>query len=106
MILSSFFMLFGPEELVAVCTIMTTLIFLVYRVVAACESARGPSRIANIDPRCEWCGYNLTHVPETGKCPECGTAVALSLRSDLRRTGVAWERKEGPDHWLPTRIRP
>jgi hypothetical protein len=104
MILARFFMLLGPEELVAFCTIVTFLIFLVYRVAAACESARGPSRIANIDPRCEWCGYNLTHVPETGKCPECGTAVALSLRSDLRRTGVAWEREEGPDHWLPTTL--
>jgi hypothetical protein len=104
MILASLFMLFAPEELAAFCAIVTAQVFLVYRVVTACESARGPSRTANIDPRCEWCGYNLTHVPETGKCPECGTDVALSLRSDLRRSGVAWEREEGPDHWLPTTL--
>ena len=35
------------------------------------------------DLSCIHCGYNLRGLDETGKCPECGTAIADSLRGDL-----------------------
>lgn len=35
--------------------------------------------------RCEACGYDLTHVPEDGRCAECGCAVATSQDDNPRR---------------------
>ena len=35
------------------------------------------------DTPCRRCGYNLRSLRESGKCPECATPVALSLRDDL-----------------------
>ncbi len=35
------------------------------------------------DLPCAHCGYNLRGLPPEGKCPECGTAIAESLRGDL-----------------------
>lgn len=32
------------------------------------------------DPMCEWCGYNIAHTDPCGLCPECGQAVADSVR--------------------------
>lgn len=47
-----------------------------------------------IPPMCEGCGYDLTHRPENGLCPECGLAVEDSLTEGIRRPGCAWERGE------------
>ena len=35
------------------------------------------------DIPCIHCGYNLRGLPGGGRCPECGTAMARSLRGDL-----------------------
>jgi hypothetical protein len=37
------------------------------------------------DQICRRCGYNLRGLRRDGRCPECGTAVALSLEGDLLR---------------------
>lgn len=45
------------------------------------------------DLACAGCGYNLRGALSTAGCPECGTAVALSLRGDLLRySDPAWVR--------------
>lgn len=42
---------------------------------------------------CMRCGYNLYLQPEVGRCPECGTAVARSLKGDsLRFCDPQWIR--------------
>lgn len=48
-----------------------------------------------LPPLCEGCGYNLTHVPQAGRCPECGLDAALSLVPALKREGWTWERSAG-----------
>ncbi|MFN0012876.1 MAG: hypothetical protein ACKVS8_14680 [Phycisphaerales bacterium] len=40
---------------------------------------------------CEFCGYCIEGVPETGNCPECGRAIYDSLPE--RRTGSPWQRR-------------
>lgn len=37
------------------------------------------------DRMCRRCGYNLRGLRRDGRCPECGTAVAISLEGDLLR---------------------
>ncbi len=41
------------------------------------------SRSVSNDLPCNSCGYNLRGLPSGGRCPECGTEVARSLRGDL-----------------------
>ena len=42
-----------------------------------------PSSIIDRDLPCGRCGYNLRTLAATGKCPECGTAVARTIRGDV-----------------------
>ena len=43
-------------------------------------------------PLCETCGYALTGLKSTDNCPECGTAVALSLPERRRPTAFSAAR--------------
>lgn len=47
---------------------------------------------SQLAPRCEGCGYDLTHRPEQGRCPECGKPVDESLVRARSRPGCAWSR--------------
>ena len=38
-----------------------------------------------VDETCRRCGYNLRGLQRDGRCPECGSAVGLSLQGDLLR---------------------
>jgi hypothetical protein len=54
------------------------------------------TRVAPVIPAphdilCESCGYVLNGLPENGRCPECGSAIAES--SPALRQDSAWEQK-------------
>ncbi len=49
---------------------------------------------------CARCGYPLDEVPAEPSCPECGTAVALSLPAS--RIGSDWQRQPSVASWLRT----
>ena len=53
-------------------------------------------------PRCEGCGYNLTHRPEDGRCPECGLPVEASLDESRSRPGSLWSRTRSVTSWPET----
>lgn len=48
-------------------------------------------------PRCEFCGYDLTHRPAEDRCPECGHAVTKSLDAARARGGAPWQARRGLD---------
>lgn len=41
--------------------------------------------VVTSDTACRKCGYNLRGMLADGRCPECGTAVGMSLQGDLLR---------------------
>ena len=48
---------------------------------------------------CEGCGYDLTHVPDSGRCPECGLHTDLSLGGGKRQRSP-WENHPALGSWL------
>lgn len=63
-----------------------------------------------LPPRCEDCGYDLTHQPADRRCPECGLLIDLSLGPACVRRGIAWAENPTPESWangsLETLLRP
>ena len=56
----------------------------------------------DLPPRCEGCGYDLTHRPLDGRCSECGLDVEMSLTPGRRRPGSKWMNSRG---WLASAAR-
>lgn len=81
----------GPEgPLTVVAGMGLTALLLARRIgqTAAGLAARIPP--AADPPRCEGCGYDLTHRPSDERCPECAREVARSLGVSADRTGTPW----------------
>ncbi len=58
------------------------------------RAAPAMSEIRSV-PRCDGCGYDLSHAGEL--CPECNLPVADSLLPERRRSGQPWDR--AADSW-------
>jgi hypothetical protein len=58
------------------------------------------------DILCENCGYTLNGLPDSGKCPECGSEIELSVSHRLR-TPPLWEAADRPiwDRFFSTSAR-
>jgi hypothetical protein len=56
----------------------------------------------DVPPRCEGCGYDLTHQPADGRCTECGLKIAVSLTPGRTRPDNRWMRERGLESWLRT----
>lgn len=66
----------------------------------AAIGARSKEDLASVPLTCEECGYDLTHLPEGGRCTECGEHTRISLDPAYRRCGVDWERRRTIESWL------
>ncbi len=84
------------------CMILSTILLLIAWGDRTARQARGPQVSAPIAPRCERCGYDLTHVPNNGLCPECGIDACHSLERGAARPGTPFERGGGLAAWLAT----
>lgn len=62
------------------------------RIGAAAIVTAGETRGA-VGMRCINCGYSLAHVPEGGRCPECGESTERSLSAETR-VGLAWQTRK------------
>lgn len=70
----------------------------------AVRGACGVGPIPSLNPRCEGCGYDLTHIPANQRCPECGLDVTMSLTPRYWRAGCPWEDHGGFTAWLQTSL--
>lgn len=82
---------FSLPMLVQICLWSGAALFLsnVRKAMSAASESGGPE----IPPRCEGCGYDLSHQPASGLCSECSESIARSLTPGVRRPGVRWERE-------------
>ena len=68
----------------------------------AVQAAEAKTEQLDLPPRCEGCGYDLTHQPADGRCTECGLEVAESLTPDQRRPGSPWRLAPSRRAWIKT----
>lgn len=78
-------------------------LFLRWLARAAHEVAE-PNWPVSLAPRCEDCGYDLSHRAADGRCPECGGDIDRSLTPGARRTGLPWQNKASWSKWIETTI--
>lgn len=94
-----------PEHvvpLVIFCLVCTCL--LMYWLNRAARAVAERDVLIELPPRCEGCGYDLTHKPGDERCPECGLDTTQSLTPGVRRPGCEWQDCQEPAVWLSTTI--
>lgn len=98
----------GPWDMAPfflVILLFTGLVAVVWWIGAAARGVALPPERDQDSPICEGCGYDLTHQPMEGLCPECGMAVAESLTEERRRPGADWQNLNTFGSWLESTAR-
>ena len=57
-----------------------------------------------LPPRCEGCGYDLTHQPAEHRCSECGLGIDASLVAAGSRPGSRWAAEKSARAWWQTPV--
>ncbi len=90
-----------PPEMVLFTAIAVAAAWFAYLSGRVVESV--PSSAAtDLPPRCEGCGYDLTHVSAEGRCTECGRPVCDSLVPGRTRWGSDWAARRTAVAWVST----
>ena len=84
-----------------VLSIQSSILLILHWIGRAAIGASDESFVLELSPRCEACGYDLTHRPDSGLCPECNAPVAASLEPG-RRQPSAYERGGDPAAFVDT----
>lgn len=85
-----------PSEVLPLLVTMLGIVSLAFLIGIATRGVVRDDPPLDLPPRCEFCGYDLTHVPDSGICTECGSIAADSLTPHIRRTGTDWEHHPSP----------
>jgi hypothetical protein len=90
---------FVPPRVVLAISVFYSLPLLVVWLRCAAAAGRSTEPADDEPPRCEYCGYDLTHQPEERRCPECGSAIDDSLDEARSRPGSRWAAKATRRSW-------
>ena len=91
-------------EFIVVAYSLGGLCLLLYWLGRATAAVAGPVVAVELPPRCEGCGYDLTHRPADDRCTECGMSITASLTAGLRRSGCDWQARQSYATWLSTSV--
>ncbi|MFO0839105.1 MAG: hypothetical protein U1D55_11345 [Phycisphaerae bacterium] len=103
--------LFGLDEngdsraFITIITIQLTCVCLIVWLQRAIRVTAERQPAIAMPPRCEGCGYDLTHQPVNGLCPECRTPADESLTYGARRRLTEWEERPSISSWLRDSLR-
>jgi len=93
---------FNPAPTIfAVLAVQAGILLMLHWIGRAANGASDETFVLELSPRCESCGYDLTHRPDSGLCPECNASVAASLEPG-RRQPTAYERAPGLAEFFDT----
>lgn len=90
-----------PEIVLFPCLAVSAVLLVLWLAHAITGVAPDASR-PELPPRCEGCGYDLTHQPAEGRCSECGLRLDASLVADLSRPDSRWVREPTSASWAVT----
>ncbi|MGE0481389.1 MAG: hypothetical protein AB7Q17_13050, partial [Phycisphaerae bacterium] len=94
----------GPGDMIDPLITAAAIIVGVVWVAAAVRRAAGPAAPPEQPPRCEGCGYDLTHVSSDDRCSECGLSASRSLTPGVLRPGAMWQQQNRVPSWLRTTV--
>ncbi|HWL93065.1 MAG TPA: hypothetical protein VNT79_05995 [Phycisphaerae bacterium] len=84
---------FREPVIVAMPGTLISIVILLIWLTRAARAMGGPAVLLDANPRCEFCGYDLTHVGIDGRCSECGEATQKSMEFGICRRQSRWQKE-------------
>lgn len=94
----------GPGDMIEPVMTAAAIIIGVAWVAAAVRQIARRTAPLEQPPRCEGCGYDLTHRPSDDRCSECGQSASRSLTPGALRPGAPWQLRRGVVNWCRTTL--